>query len=772
MLSNTLDYDLVAMDGITQLSTAHLRLLAQSGRRLAESLDPAATLAAVAELIVPALADWCVVDLLRDDGTVERAAVAHADPGRADLAERLRRYPPDLARQSGGADALRTGRSELEIAVTDDTIVRISRDADHLALIRALAPVSHIRTPLVARGRVLGSLLLISAESGRHYGAETLALAEELAGRCALALDNARLHAAQEQARERAAALAAERQRLVETERQMLRRAAFLSEASAVLAADLDYAAHPAALARLVVPTLADWCVVDLLGDDGALHRLAAIHADPALQPVADELLRLYPSLAFDTGHTITRVLSSGVPWIDSEVDEARFIREARDPHHLDLLQRLGLVSEMVVPLTVRGRSLGTITMAFAGSGRRHTSEDLALALDLASRAALTLDNARLHAATMASEERFRALFEGTADASFVVDAGWRLVEVNEAAVVLTGYTPTELLSLSVFDLLADPSAADAEIDILVRDGFRRAELELRRKDGTTVPIEGQTTAVDLPNGRIYVSSMRDIGERRAVEQLQQQLLATVTHDLKNPLAGISGHAQILQRRREYAERSVLAILSETRRLGRLIDDLLDVTRAETGRLTISCDWDDLLLAVLAAVEAAQGVSPIHQIELTAPEGPSIAYFDRDRLEQVVQNLLLNAIKYSPQGGPVRVVVREQSNAVEISVADDGIGIAADAIPQLFQRFYRTRAAREQGLPGLGLGLFVTRSLVEAHGGRIWAESAGPGQGSTFSVVVPRRPAPDRLTAHARRTDEPADARAVQPPTATETASA
>jgi PAS domain S-box-containing protein len=744
MFPGGLDYDLLAMDGVTQLSTAHLRLLAQSGRRLAESLEPTATLAAVAELIVPALADWCIVDLIADDGTVERAAVAHADPGQADVADGLRQYPPDLARVDGGADALRTGRSELEPVVTDDDLVRIARDAHHLELIRALGPVSHLRVPLVARGRVLGSLLLIAAESGRHYGADTLALAEELAGRCALALDNARLHAAEEQAREREAALAAERSRLYEAELQTRERAAFLSEASAILAADLDYEARLTALSRLVVPTLADWCVVDLLGEDGILHRLAAVHADPALQPLADELVRRYPTLASSTGHTITQVLTTGVAWIDPAVDEARFVAEARDADHLELMRRLGLVSEMVVPLVARGRSLGTITLAFGVSGRRHTTEDLALAQDLAGRAALALDNARLHEATLASEERFRALFEGTADASFVVDAGGRLVEVNEAAATMTGYSTDELRAMTVFDLLPDRSSIEAELDRVVRDGFWRGELELRRKDGSTVPIEAQTTAVELPNGTIYISAMRDIGERRALERLQHELLATVTHDLKNPLAGISGHAQLLQRRQAYTERSVLAILSETRRLGRLIDDLLDVTRAETGQLTLTRDWGDLLEAVQAAVEAARAVSSAHQVDLTAPEEPLIAFFDRDRLEQVVQNLLLNAIKYSPEGGMVRVQVDERDDEVWITVADEGIGIPLDALPHLFRRFYRTAAARERGLPGLGLGLFVTRSLIEAHGGRIWAESAGPGRGSSFIVAVPRRSGQDR----------------------------
>jgi signal transduction histidine kinase len=286
-----------------------------------------------------------------------------------------------------------------------------------------------------------------------------------------------------------------------------------------------------------------------------------------------------------------------------------------------------------------------------------------------------------------------------------------------------------------------------AELDRIERDGYWRGELELRRKDGSTVPIEAQTTIVELPTGRIYVSAMRDIGERRNLERLQRELLAAVTHDLKNPLAGISGHAQLLRRRQTYAERSVLAILSETRRLGRLIDDLLDVTKAETGQLTITRDWGDVLATVQAAVEAAREVSTIHQLELAAPEGPLVAYFDRDRLEQVVQNLLLNAIKYSPEGGSILVRVEDRGDEIRLTVTDPGIGIPPEALPHVFGRFYRTAAARSRGLPGLGLGLFVTRSLVEAHGGHIVAESAGGGHGSTFTVVLPYESSLSRVDA-------------------------
>jgi PAS domain S-box-containing protein len=573
--------------------------------------------------------------------------------------------------------------------------------------------------PLRSEGRAIGTLSVSRSQADRPYTAADERFLQELADRAALAIERARVY---------------------EAERRAHERTAFLSEASAILAADLDYAARLRALSRLVVPSLADWCVVDLLGDDGRLHRLAAVHADPALQPTADKLLRRYPTLALDAAHTINKVLASGSAWLDPAVAEARFVAEARDPEHLTLMRRLGFASEMVVPLVARGRALGTLTLAFGERSRRHTAEDLALAQELAGRAALALDAARLYTAERAARARYRGLFEGTADALIVTAADWRVVEVNEAAVALTGYAAEELHGMAAFDLFADRAWAEAELARLASERIWRGEFDLRRKDGSDVPIEAQMTVVDLPDGTIYVSAMRDIGERRGLERLQQEFLALVTHDLKNPLVGIRGHAQLLQRRQAYAERSVGAIVSETRRLERLIDDLLDVTRAQTGQLTLRRDWGDVLATVQAAIDAVREVSVAHSVEFAAPEGPIIAFFDRDRVEEVIQNLLLNAVKYSPDGGSVQVRVEERGAEIWLTVADEGIGVSPDALPRLFERFYRTAEARELHLPGLGLGLYVTRSLVEEHGGRIWAESAGPGRGSSFTVVLPRDP--------------------------------
>ena len=190
-----------------------------------------------------------------------------------------------------------------------------------------------------------------------------------------------------------------------ETER-MQREAAqcFLAEASALLSSSLDYTTQLEQLAHLLVPTLADWCSIDLFQDDGRIHRLAEVHADPSKAALAEQLRQQYPLLTADATHTLARVLRTGQSWFDPAVSPQRLQAEARDAAHWELEQALGFQAEMVVPLLARGRVLGTITCVLGHGTRRYSAADLALAEELASRAALALDNARLYQEARAAQ--------------------------------------------------------------------------------------------------------------------------------------------------------------------------------------------------------------------------------------------------------------------------------------------------------------------------------------------------------------------------------
>jgi PAS domain S-box-containing protein len=238
------------------------------------------------------------------------------------------------------------------------------------------------------------------------------------------------------------------------------RRLEFLAEASALLADSLDYATTLRNLARLAVPALADWCMVHVVEDAGVVRRIEVAHADPAHAELARELFARYPTFDMRTARGANaRVLRSGRAELATGIDDAWLAECARDAGHLDMLRELNPASMMVVPLLARGRTLGTIVLAAAESGRRYAAADLALAEDLALRAALAADNARLyheaqHAreALTESERRLRLIAENTTDVIYAFDMDRRLTYVNPAIERLTGYTVAELWERGFID--------------------------------------------------------------------------------------------------------------------------------------------------------------------------------------------------------------------------------------------------------------------------------------------------------------------------------
>jgi PAS domain S-box-containing protein len=359
---------------------------------------------------------------------------------------------------------------------------------------------------------------------------------------------------------------------------------------------------------------------------------------------------------------------------------------------------------------------------------------------DISERKRAEAEMARLLEQMRVAEARYRGLFEGIDDAIIVADAQGRFIDANPAATALLGYSRDELLAMAVGDLGAAGAAESrARFETLEREGRLRGEFELRRKDGSVVPTDSWQTAVRLPTTVVYVAVWRDISERRALELLQREFLAMVTHELKTPLTTIGAYAQFMRRRGAYNETAAETIITQSRRLDRLIEDLLDVSRLDAGRAELRREPIDLGPVVRAAAEQARVLSPAHQIEVVVPEEPVIGWFDRDRLTQILQNLLSNAVKYSPEASRVSVTLENLGDRARLTVADQGMGIPPDALPRLFSRFFRTPAAQAGRAQGLGLGLYITKGLVEAHGGQIAVEST-EGVGSSFIVTLPFLP--------------------------------
>ncbi len=494
---------------------------------------------------------------------------------------------------------------------TEDYAADPRIDPSYLDEARRQGVVAQLAVPILLDDRVAG-VLCVGLRTRRPFTERDEAVLGRLADHAAIAIRNVQLFA-----REHAARADAETAQ---------RRAEFLARAGTILASSLDYKTTLGSVAELSVPILGDWYLVHLVQEDRSLRRVAIAHADPAAVQLAWEVERRYPIRA-DDPHGPGRVLRTGQAVLIPEISDARLAAAARDPEHLELLRRLGLVSYICVPLTAGGRTLGTITLATAASGRRYTERDVALAEDLGRRAALAVDNARLYA------------------------------------------------------------------------------------------------------------------EAQRANRAKDQFLAMLGHELRNPLGAIrSAMAVVLRRLRSDdapLQQMGEIIARQSQHLARLVDDLLDVARVTSGKITLERRPVDLLEVAARAVASleASGRGGSHDIRIV---GPSLSVEgDPTRLAQVVGNLLDNAVKYTPSGGRVTVGVAKEEGQAVVRVTDSGAGISPEMLARIFDLFVQERESIDRSQGGLGLGLALVRRLVEMHGGTVQAMSRGPDTGSEFAIRLP-----------------------------------
>ena len=375
------------------------------------------------------------------------------------------------------------------------------------------------------------------------------------------------------------------------------------------------------------------------------------------------------------------------------------------------------------------------------------------------------------------SEEKFRLLVEGVADyAIFMLDVNGKVASWNIGAQRIKGYAAEEIIGqhFSVFypRAVVDSGWPEHELSEAALTG-RFVDTGWRiRKDGSEFWANVTITAMRDESGRLlgYAKLTRDLTERKRVEaievaslereeildaernarmsaqratRLKDEFLATLSHELRTPLSAILGWTQVLLRGHTSTavdqRRAIEVIDRNARAQVQLIDDLLDLSRIMTGKLRLDVQQVAIADVVQAAIDSAAPSAEARDIRLVRVIDPAQAIVSGDagRLQQVVWNLLTNAIKFTPKGGRVQVLLQRVNSHVELSVSDTGIGIPASFLPQVFDRFSQRDSSSTRAHGGLGLGLAICRQLVELHGGSIRAASPGEGQGSTFHVELP-----------------------------------
>lgn len=440
----------------------------------------------------------------------------------------------------------------------------------------------------------------------------------------------------------------------------------------------------------------------------------------------ADEWDQLQKAVTTLSDGVTGRVARSGEPEIVPDI--------AADPNYIPLIA--GIRSLLAVPMIREERVTGVLLLSSYDLDS-FQAEDLEFASRLATRVAVALDNARLFDATHREQKKLEVILGSTTDAVIVVEHSGRLALVNQAALAAFHLPPKVAYAQRPFEEVFGESP-------LARLYHRARQLDHALMEEIKLSDDRTFHASLAPVAEVgWTMVLHDVTPFKRTEQLKTELVATASHDLKNPLSVILGYLDLIAMTHdlspqgtEYMHRVHQAVAH----MRELIDDLLDMARIESG-LTLRYNPVNLdtLLSQEAYTQSLRSEQKRIQITLDVPPDLPVIQADEQRLRQILNNLLSNALKYTPAGGRVLIRAERRGDAVRLALHDTGIGISPEDQAQIFTRFYRVRSTETEGIEGTGLGLAIVKSLVEAHGGQIGLESR-LGEGSIFFFTLPIHP--------------------------------
>ncbi len=409
-----------------------------------------------------------------------------------------------------------------------------------------------------------------------------------------------------------------------------------------------------------------------------------------------------------------------------------------------------GLLNGVGIPLVARGLAIGVIYI-FRGYSGSFSSNDRIVLTSFANQAAIAVQNAQLYTQVNQERQRMSALLDTVADGIMILSPTLKIERYNPAFQRMLQISPEEIrdkehnqliqwtqppVGITLEDAVAGGWPLTAHAHLYVEGDLRIGNAKVKLPVGITYAplVSPENILLNI------IATIRDISRFRQAEELKSTFISIISHELKTPVALIKGYVGTLRREDASWDHSIIqeslsVIEDEADHLSALIENMLDASRLQAGGLSIKRSDVSLPDLIRVLAERFQTQSSVHKIVVDLPADFPIILADQSRLEHVISNLISNAIKYSPKG-EIRISGQVRFDVVVICVSDQGPGIAAEDIPHIFDRFYRAPDMARNSR-GAGLGLFLTRSIIEAHGGQIWVNPES-GQGARICFSLPR----------------------------------
>jgi PAS domain S-box-containing protein len=765
--------------------------MAEASRILASSLDYTTTLRNVAGLAVPAVADWCAVDLV-EDGSLQRVAVQHTDPGKIELVRRLeKQYPADPNAAIGPPQVIRTGKSELARSIPDSVLESAARSEEHLRMLRELGLRSYIIAPLISRDQLLGAITLVHAESGREYRQEDLGFVEDLARRAATAIDNARLVREITQAQEQS------EQQAVELESQ----AAELQEQAAELEMlNREVTAAEGRLRGIVDSALDAIITADtdsvIIGWNTHAETIFGLAAHEAIgKTLTETIIPVQHREAHQRG--MKRYIATGEENIlNRRIEITALHRDGREfPVELTVAPSRDanstFFSAFVRDLTEQKQAENRIAAVYAVTrvlAESHTLDEAAPRILEAIGQRLgwmagvfwvadpKTDRLTIAGLWHAPGDELEAFLEATQQIEFTRTMGlpgrvwssgaaaWIEDVVNDTAFPRARAAAAANLHGAFAFPIRDSDDVFGVIEFFHRDTLPPDEGLLTAAEvfGTDIGQAVQRVRAEEERDRALATMERlntQLTERTAeaesANRAKSEFLANMSHEFRTPMNAIVGYAGLLEAETmgpltEGQRKQLTRIRASSDHMIGLVEDVLDLAKIEAGRITVERECAEARVPIDAAFELIEPQAQQRQlhVETSCEMNPSMCFVgDLDRVRQILVNLLSNAVKFTEPGGRVTVScdvsTSPDSEALFgdgpwlcIMVEDTGIGMSAEQIADVFEPFVQAETGRTRTRSGTGLGLTISRRLARLMDGDITVASA-PGKGSCFKLWLP-----------------------------------